>query len=581
MIAFLVYLRTLSPGLHFGDGPEFATAAHVLGIPHPTGYPLYILLLKLWLILTVGGEVILRTTLFNAVCMAAAAGLATGIVLDLLRAGFPGWSDKSRLIAAACGALGGAFLRFHWSNAVVTEVYALQFLLTLGFVRSLQLFVAAREGRFIAMAAMFLGLALANHRMSLFLVLPFFTAWAVAWRGRWLSRWRRPALLSTAAIAAGLALYLYLPLRAAARPPLNWGNPTTPARFFDHVQGGRFVEQRFLRPSATDPTRRFSMETYTRFVTDEIGQIVTDFAGQVLPVAETYQLNRFVGRLFAQPTVTGGVLFSGLFLLAIGGGVRLFRTAPLVAGIIALIAVQNIVLLFLYNIIDIQDYYLFPFWAGWICSFAGILVLADPLVMRAVAAGHRGVLGAWILLGIPLVVLAGNWRRADRSWDFHAEVLAANLLPESHDLMPPGSVVLTASDYDIFPLWYAQLVRGTRPDVLVVGGNFLNEPWYSTQFTPEQIARYGLEFSRTIPRGPEGYARQLSKGVIDENLGKRAIFINTLFDPPTLQELGRRYSLRPVVEAPVLFPGNDQLTTVALVKVERKDEEDKGPARGR
>ena len=34
-VAFLVYLRTMAPALHLGDGPELAAAAHVLGVPAP------------------------------------------------------------------------------------------------------------------------------------------------------------------------------------------------------------------------------------------------------------------------------------------------------------------------------------------------------------------------------------------------------------------------------------------------------------------------------------------------------------------------------------------------------------------
>src|SRR5437016_2974346 len=44
LAAFLVYLRTLSISIAWGDSPELTSAAYNLGIPHPTGYPLYMLL---------------------------------------------------------------------------------------------------------------------------------------------------------------------------------------------------------------------------------------------------------------------------------------------------------------------------------------------------------------------------------------------------------------------------------------------------------------------------------------------------------------------------------------------------------
>ena len=39
LVALAVYVRTLLPGLAFGDWGEMQTVPHVLGVAHPTGYP--------------------------------------------------------------------------------------------------------------------------------------------------------------------------------------------------------------------------------------------------------------------------------------------------------------------------------------------------------------------------------------------------------------------------------------------------------------------------------------------------------------------------------------------------------------
>src|SRR3989337_3601938 len=66
LVAFAVYLRTLAPTVMWYDMGEFATAAYVLGIAHNTGYPLYILLGKLFTLLPVG-DIAYRVNLMSAV----------------------------------------------------------------------------------------------------------------------------------------------------------------------------------------------------------------------------------------------------------------------------------------------------------------------------------------------------------------------------------------------------------------------------------------------------------------------------------------------------------------------------------
>src|SRR3954469_16881438 len=64
--AGLLYGRTLAPGLGGTiDSAEFQHAAYRLGIVHPTGYPLYLLLARAWIALVPGGEVAWRVNLLS------------------------------------------------------------------------------------------------------------------------------------------------------------------------------------------------------------------------------------------------------------------------------------------------------------------------------------------------------------------------------------------------------------------------------------------------------------------------------------------------------------------------------------
>src|SRR5262245_37911583 len=78
--SLVLYVRTLAPSLLFDDSAEFQTIAYTLGIGHPTGYPIYVLLAKLFTFLPVG-DIAYRVNLFSAFC----AALTVGVVFLMIR----------------------------------------------------------------------------------------------------------------------------------------------------------------------------------------------------------------------------------------------------------------------------------------------------------------------------------------------------------------------------------------------------------------------------------------------------------------------------------------------------------------
>src|SRR5438477_12600101 len=71
--AFAVYVLPLAPDLLPGDSGEFQLAIPLLGIVHPTGYPLYLLLGKLFTLLPFA-TIAARVNLFSAAGASAAVG---------------------------------------------------------------------------------------------------------------------------------------------------------------------------------------------------------------------------------------------------------------------------------------------------------------------------------------------------------------------------------------------------------------------------------------------------------------------------------------------------------------------------
>ena len=72
--AFVVYAVTLAPGITWenlgGDGGDLLTAAFTWGIPHPSGYPTYLLGLRGFAVVFPFGDEAFRANVFSALLAA-------------------------------------------------------------------------------------------------------------------------------------------------------------------------------------------------------------------------------------------------------------------------------------------------------------------------------------------------------------------------------------------------------------------------------------------------------------------------------------------------------------------------------
>jgi hypothetical protein len=124
------YVFTLAPTVTFWDAGEFIATARILGIPHPPGTPLFVLLGNVFGRLVPIGEFAYRTNLMTAVFSSGAAACLFLVVVQALR----GWrtgGPADRRTADAVYVMGGAvaaalcaaFAFTVWQNSNETEVY--------------------------------------------------------------------------------------------------------------------------------------------------------------------------------------------------------------------------------------------------------------------------------------------------------------------------------------------------------------------------------------------------------------------------------------------------------------------------
>ena len=128
VLVFAGYSITLAPSVTFWDAGELIAAVHTLGIPHPPGTPLFIMLGHVWSKLVPVGEVAFRLNLMSAFFSAMGAGLFFLVAHHTLAQQMAGLEGgKGRLLALGGGAAAaviGAFTFTIWQNSNETEVYS-------------------------------------------------------------------------------------------------------------------------------------------------------------------------------------------------------------------------------------------------------------------------------------------------------------------------------------------------------------------------------------------------------------------------------------------------------------------------
>lgn len=242
LLAFLapVYWLTMGQTVGRADTFEFQVVAPKLGIVHPTGYPLYLLLGKLFT-LWPWGSVAWRLNSGTAVYALAAVCLLYLILREIEISPIPA------LLTAVTFGLTPTF----WSQAIEAEVYTLHALLTAATLYSLLLWQNQKlPRRLLWLIPLLIGLGLTNHLTTVFLLPPagLTLLWLILSPAR---PSRREWGQIVAAFLAPLLLYAYLPLRWAA---VN-GEPMGGRRFLEWVIGGRFQGALQLWAWWRDPSR--------------------------------------------------------------------------------------------------------------------------------------------------------------------------------------------------------------------------------------------------------------------------------------------------------------------------------------
>jgi hypothetical protein len=527
LIALATYLRTLAPTVSFWDCGEFIACSYILGVPHPPGAALYLLLGRVFSMLPLAEDIGWRVNLISAFASAATVLLTYLIILQLLRElrnQAHGWVEVT---AAVIGALAFAFSDSFWFNAVEAEVYALSMFFTAIVIwlilRWAEQHTEDASAKYLLLIAYLIGLAIGVHLLNVLAIpvicliiyfkrRPF--SWATflgvtAFSGlillavypgivkgipavienfgaamlivlllaaiavtTWTIRQSQalPAMLLLGAllICLGYSTYISIFIRSHLDPAIDENDPQTVSALISYLNREQYGSEDIV----TQITKRKAA--------------LWDY--QIKEMYLRYFGWQFIGRSNDPARERNTIQPEGLaglpFFLGLLGMYYHFRRDWRRATAVALLFLLTGIAIVIYLNQPLpqpreRDYsyagsfFAFALWIGF--GAYALLEAADQLKTgrRAMQVAIAGI----IILTVPINLLRHNFHSHDRAGNYAASDYAFNLLKTCEQ----DAILFTNGDNDTFPLWYLQQVEGIRRDVSVVNLSLLNTDWYIRQ----------------------------------------------------------------------------------------------------
>ena len=507
VVALVVYSWTLAPTVTPTDSGELSLAAYGLGVAHPPGVPLWVMLAHLASLVPVG-KVAVRINSSSAVFAAIACAMLTLVVAEILSTASSFAAPRRRnkaarqsskietsnvrrllIFAPAVGAgLVMAFSRTLWAYATITEVYALNALLILVVfflvVRWRRRIIETRldsaaavatHDTWIYAAAFVFGLAMGVHHVTVALTLPAIAV--IVYRTEGLKFFASRRLLYSALISIGalILVYSYLPWAASRSPVMNWGNTRSLQEIWWHITGRQYRVFFSFSPSSMGP----------QFV----------------------EFCRMAFREFGFPWLP---LTLSLAVAGIAGVRKRDRTA---FWFLLLIVLADLAYSLSYEIAEDKDaYYLPAFISIAIAAGLGIHWLIQLAASRRSPVWTPSVAVATTIVLTSATAFAANWPFNNRRHDFIADDYVENLF----STIAPNGLLLTQDWQVASPMWYLQEVERRRPDVKAIDINLLRRSWYFDYLnhahpglmerSKEKIDPY-VEILKQWERDPAAFAR--------------------------------------------------------------------------
>ena len=554
---------TLAPTVTLWDAGEFITASKVLGIPHPPGTPLFVLLGHIWAGAVPIGGYAWRLNLMSA-CFSAAGAGCYFLVAHRVLAGEPAWL---RTGAAAAAALLSAFVFTHWQNSNETEVYTVATFSIAAMAwlvvrwRDLRASGDARAIHLLLLIVYIAALSIGNHLLALlagpavsvFIAQTLRTTPAVASGDRQMewAEWAvlttlwivliavglgstkllivggvfllssvvfcimngstAFAILATVMAAVGISIYAFLYIRSGLQPLLNEAAPDNWINLLAVIRREQFGSRGlFANPMVPGGFRTPAV----------FGEQFVNFL--------QYCSWQWARALPAIPMVAVSLVFVTLGTIGFDGARRRDAGLAWLLGVLWLVTGVGLVLYMNFKAgfslfwdkypsieqheVRERDYFFAVSFQTW--GVFAALGLAH--VVGRLAAQRRAAVGIAVGIVVALLPFGANFTAASRRHGadaYAARDFAYNLLQS----VEPYGVLFGFGDNDTFPVWYLQEVEGVRQDVTLINLSLANLDWYLRQLAQRPIRPFDPARAPAIyralapPQPPSGSPLPLSE----------------------------------------------------------------------
>ena len=437
-LTFFIYVHNLSRGVYGGDTGDLISAAVVLGIPHPPGYPFYTLL----------GFFLTRINLISPAFMVGLISVFSSAFSVLL---FYLISLKltKNMLASFIASLILSFNFLFWFYAEIAEVFSLNVFFTLILIYFALLFSENKKIKYLYILGFLTGLSLTNHQTIIFI---FPTVLIIIFKALFPS-FKKPKMLifSLLFFVLGFSVYLYVPIASLFNPVVNWvpvNNIQSFLRLFLRSDYGTFNAGPFLAGGIVERTtvvKIYLQDLITQLTIPSILLIIIGFLSFLKSNKKVFTAI-LIGFLLSGPIFIGYADFPLLNAFLIGVNERF------------IIMSSVLVLLFL------------PFG----------LVFVSKLPQKVFNKRIYEKLFLIIFLIIPLSLLYFNFPKTDLS-----KITIGNDLAYDYLLnLPKNSFIILGGDTPLLNTWYVHYALNFRKDVYIVNINqLLNDKYYFNQRT--------------------------------------------------------------------------------------------------
>lgn len=496
LFVFSLYIYTAPPeATNYADSNELITASYTLGLPHPPGYPLFLLIGKLFSFLPIG-EIAFRYSVFCIFFGALTVVLVYLIIFKILKS----------IIAALIGALSLAFSYIFWLYSIVPEVFSL-----LNFFTALLIYFCVcwyqevkHETEYPFLIALCAALGFLSQQLIVFLAPALFYIIFIIDKKIFLpsKRWLKiiPGFL------LGFLPLIYFPLAALRKPVIDYGNTISLQKMWDYLT--RRIYGEFTESGSAYLPAKFDLQLslnqlsyYLKYLVNQFSLIFFLFGLTAILAIIIFLIKDLIKK---RKDKNFELKFNHLeiFLLS-----AFILTGPLLSMYLTIDFSQVG-----YNVRGAHER-MFIFST---VIFAILIGLGAKKILEIIRKINLSVpIVTVILISILVIPLKNNFKLVNKH-DFHlGEDFAYNLFIN----MEPNAIFFTRGDMPSFAAYYYKYLKGERQDVTIIP--FSLRDWAIENLKEREPNLWDTESKEFI---------LIIRDIIQDNIDKRPIYFTGIPD---------------------------------------------------